>query len=155
MKARLIGESSGGMTAVEVRDDSDRLVWSHRWFDNGCSSSGYVSGLCDAWDCMRRCADAASFDGGEVDDDGDPIVMDDGGTTGVMLEYDTKVGWSLGEDARTLGQSSEIVDACIAIGLINADEGHEGAADSNVVVAITEYIKDQGIRTAARKGRAT
>lgn len=143
MKALLIGERSAGMTAVEVYNDNNDLVWAHRWFDNGCSTSGYISGLCDAFDCMRQCADVAMFDGGEIDDDGDPVAMDTETTTGVMLEYDTETGWSLGDEGRTLGQSSEIIDACMVAGLIEADDDHDDHADSDVVVAIAKHIKSQ------------
>jgi len=143
MKARLIGERSAGMTAVEIFDGEENLVWAHRWFDNGCTTSGYISGLCDAFDCMRQCADVAMFEGGEIDDDGEPVAMDTEVTTGVMLEYDTESGWSLGDDARTLGQSREIIDACMAAGLIEADDDHEDNADGEVVAAIAKHIKSQ------------
>jgi len=141
MKALLIGEQSAGMTAVEIFDGEDNLVWAHRWFDNGCSTAGYISGLCDAFDCMRQCADVAMFDGGETDDDGDPVAMDTESTTGVMLEYSTETGWSIGDGARTLGQSSEIIDACMVVGLVEADDVHEDHADSDVVVAIANHLK--------------
>lgn len=143
MKAQLIGERSAGMTAVEIYDENNDLVWAHSWFDNGCSTSGYISGLCDAFDCMADCADVAMFDGGEIDDDGTPVAMDTESTTGVMLEYDTKTGWSLGDDGRTLGQSSEIIDACMAVGLIAADGDHEDNADGDVVAAIAKHIKSK------------
>lgn len=143
MKALLIGERSAGMTAVEIFDREETLVWAHRWFDNGCTTSGYIYGLCDAFDCMRKCADVVRFDGGEIDDDGEPVAMNTESTTGVMLEYDTEGGWRLREDARTLGQSSEIIDACMVAGLIEADDDHEDNADGEVVVAIAKHIKSQ------------
>jgi len=143
MKARLIGERSAGMTAVEIFDGEENLVWAHRWFDNGCSTSGYISGLCDAVDCMRQCADVAMFDGGEIDDDGDPVAMDTEATTGVMLEYDTAGGWALGEDGRHLGQSSEIIDALMLAGVIDPDNEHDDHADSDVVIAIAKHIKSE------------
>jgi len=143
MKAQLIGERSAGMTAVEIYSDNNDLVWAHRWFGNGCRTSGYISGLCDAFDCMADCADAAMFDGGEIDEDAAPVAMDTESTTGVMLEYDTKTGWSLGEEARNLGQSSEIIDACMVAGLIGADDEHEDHPESDVVAAITKHIKSR------------
>lgn len=143
MKAQLIGERSAGMTAVEIYNDENDLVWAHRWFDNGCSTSGYICGLCDAFNCMADCDYVAMFDGGEIDDDGDPVAMDTESTTGVMLEYDTKTGWSLGDGARNLGQSSEIIDACMVAGLIEADADHEDNADSDVVAAIAKHIKSK------------
>lgn len=139
--AKLIGESSGGMTAVEICEDG-KLVWSHRWFDDGCSTAGYLSGLRDAIDCMRRAADWSGFDGGEYDEDGDPVSMDDGSTTGVMLVYDTSSGWALGEDARAMGgQSSEIVDALMIAGIIPSDGEENG--DDDIVAALQDHIVSQ------------
>lgn len=144
MKARLIGERNAGMTAVEIFDGEDNLVWANQWFDNGCTTSGYIDGLCDAFDCMHQCDDVEMFDGGQIDDDGKPVAIDTEATTGVMLEYATESGWSLGEDARTLGQqSSEIIDACMAAGLIEADDYHEDNAYGEVVAAIAKHIKDR------------
>lgn len=140
MRAQLIGEKSGGMTAVEIYGDGGDLVWSHRWFDAGCAGAGYVDGLCDALDCIMDCADVYGFDGGEVDDDGDAVAMDTESTTGVMLEYDTAAGWSLGEAARTHGQSAEIVDALMLAGLLGADAEHPDHADDPIVRAIFEHI---------------
>ena len=90
---------------------------------------------------MLECADYAGYDGGDVDDDGDPVPLDVASTTGVMLEYDTDTGWRLGECARTHGQSREIVDACMAVGLIEPDAEHDADDDSEVVAAIVRHIK--------------
>lgn len=141
MKAKLIGESSAGMTAVEIYDNPGTLVWSHRWFDDGATGSGYIKGLCDAWDCMVDCADVDVFEGGAFDEDGDPIAFDDGATTGVMLEYDgDSKTWTIGDDARCLGQSMEIVDACMIAGLIPADDSHEDHVADDIVVAVAKHI---------------
>jgi len=142
MKAQLIGESSAGMTAVEIFDNDDNLVWSHMWFEDGASKRGYIDGLCAAWDCLVDCADVDSFDGGAFDEDGEPVVFNDGATTGVMLEYDSdSKTWTIGDDARCCGgQSMEIVDACMIAGLIPADDDHdEGDADA---LAVAAYILD-------------
>jgi hypothetical protein len=142
MKARLIGESSAGLTAVEIFDRDNNLVWSHVWFSGGASRRGYIDGLCAAWDCMVNCDYVNGCDGGAYDDDGEPIVFDDGATTGVMLEYNSdNKQWMIGDDARCLGgQSMEIVDACMIAGLIPVDDDHADHADDDDVRSVAEYI---------------
>ena len=141
MRAKLIGERSAGMTAVEVYNDVNTdLVWSYRWFADGATTSSYIAELCDAYDCMRQCDNVADFDRGGVDDDGAPIVMDDGDTTGVMLEYSAATGWVLGDDARRMGQSSEIIDACMLAGLLEPDDEHAAHVVDDVVVAIAAHL---------------
>jgi hypothetical protein len=72
--------------------------------------------------------------------------MDDSDYTGIMLEYDNDSNtWTMGDDARTLGQSVEIVDACMVAGLITPDETRKLNAeydyqDSDIVRAIAEHI---------------
>ena len=143
MQAKLIGESAAGMTAVEIYNDEGVLVWARQWFTDGCSSSGYVEGLRDVVDCMRNCANVRRFEGGEVDDNGDPVRMDVEETTGVMAVYDSRSGWALGDDARGLGeQSSEIVDALMVAGLVPTDSEHEDRLGSEVMASIQQTIND-------------
>jgi len=138
--AKLIGETSAGMTAVEIYNESDDLIWSYRWFDNGCTTSGYIAGLKAVYDCMSDCEDATDFDGGEVNEDGEPLEMDTESTTGIILTYDKINGWIMEEDARRYGQSTEIIDALMNIGLLDADVEHEEFCDSDIVIAITNHI---------------
>lgn len=141
MKAQLIGENSAGMTAVEIYE-ADNLVWSHQYFSAGCTQAGYVSGLCQVWDDLADCADVADYEGGEVDDDGEPVLQNCATTTGVILEYDSdNRTWTAGEDARRMGQSEEVLDACMLAGLIPADAEHEDRADDDVVRAVAEHIR--------------
>lgn len=122
MKAFLIGEKSAGMTAVEIEDENQTLVWSFRWFQDGASRDGYLEGLKDAIETMRQCEKWKEFDGGDFDDDGAPVCFDQSPTTGKMLSFDGKT-WLLEEDAFTMGnQSREIVDAAIIAGLVESDE---------------------------------
>lgn len=140
MEARLIGEKSAGMTAVEIYNGNGDLVWSHRYFDDGATHRGYINGLQQAWDDMRNCADVSDYEGGMVDDDGEPEIMDCDGYTGIMLEYDSETDtWTIGEDARRLGQSAEIVDACMIAGLIDSDG--EQDVDSDVVQDIVRHVE--------------
>lgn len=140
MKAQLIGEKSAGMTAVEIYNHDD-LVWSHRYFDDGATHQGYINGLCQAWDDMKSCADVADYEGGMVDGNGEPELMDCNSYTGIMLEYDSDTNvWTIGEDARRLGQGSEIVDACMVVGLIDQDGEDDTYVDGDVVQSIVRHI---------------
>lgn len=140
MKARLIGESSAGMTAVEIYKD-DTLVWSHIWFEQGATTQGYIRGLCEAWDCMLDCNDYDQFEGGLYDEDGEPVPVDDSSTTGVILEYDGRT-WKAGEDARRMGQSEEILDACMVAGIVPTDGAHADWGDNETTEAVARYIME-------------
>lgn len=140
MKAYLIGEKTGGMTAVEIFNYVG-LVWSSEWLSDGCSAGGYVAGLCRAFDAMADCTNVDCYEGQALDEDGNMIYFDDTESTGVMLEYDSSTGvWIAGECARTHGQSSEIVDACMVAGLVSPDEEHADHADDDIVQAIARHI---------------
>ena len=150
MRAELIGESSAGMTAVQIYDSNGDLVWSCEWFGGGATTYYYRQGLCDAWDCMYRCADWRDFDGCAEDDDGNPIDFDCAATTGIILEYDSDTDtWTPGDAARHMGQSGEILDACMAAGLIPADADHEeyvdgwhGEMGAETIRIITAHIRE-------------
>ena len=137
LQARLIGERSAGMTAVEIHDGNGKLIWSHKWFLDGCSASGYVDGLRDAIDCMRNCANVRKFEG-YTDN---PQLIDVEDDTGIMAIYDTRTGWSLGDDAHTMGQqSSEIVDALMLAGLLPANAEHVDKQHGDIVAAIAKHL---------------
>lgn len=139
MQARLIGERSAGMTAVEIYDGNGDLVWSRQWFEDGCSTSGYLDGLRDVVDCMRGCAGVRTWEG-YTDA---PQAIDVNDDTGVMAIYDSRTGWSLGEDARGMGdQSSEIVDALMLAGLLPADAEHADKQHGDIVAEIARHLKD-------------
>lgn len=136
-KARLIGESSAGMTAVEIYDHHDDHVWSYRWFDVGASGNAYAAGLCEAMSCMMKCGRWADFEDGLVDDDGSPFSFGSD-TTGVMLEYHEAFGWRRGPAARSMGRhSTEIIDALMLRGLIDDDD--LGDKDSRTVKVLATH----------------
>lgn len=142
MKALLIGERSAGMTAVEIFDADNNLVWAHQYFQMGATTGEYIAGMCQVWDDMVGCTDVADYEGGDYDEDGEPVDMDDADTTGVILEYDSESGtWTVGPDARRMGQSEEVLDACMLAGLIPPDAEHEERADDDVVRAVAEHIR--------------
>jgi len=140
MKAKLIGESTGGMTAVEIYNGAT-LVWSHSFFSDGATERGYIDGLKQVIDDMLACEDVADFEGGEFDDSGNPVLIDDADTTGVVCEYDGAAGkWTAGD--LTLGQSTEIPAALMRLGMLDADEElMEMYADSAVVAAVTDHLQ--------------
>lgn len=55
-----------------------------------------------------------------------------------LADIDNK--WTIGDDARRLGQSDEIVDTCMIAGLIPADDQHGDYLDNDVVIAIASHI---------------
>lgn len=142
MKAYLIGEKSCGMTAVEILYDQYCMAWSAEWVADGCSAEGYVTGLCKAFDAMADCGGGVDHYGGQaLDEDGNMIYFDTTENTGIMLEYNSITGvWKAGKCARTHGQSSEIVDACMIAGLVAPDEEHANHADDDVVQAVARHI---------------
>ena len=143
MKAQLIGERSAGLTAVEIYSDDGELVWSNTYFDDGASDAYYTRGLFDAWSDMRNAAEVQDYEGGNFDEAGNPQAIDIYSSTGVMLEYSTSDNnWSIGDDARTLGQSREIVDACMLAGLIPADDEHDDLDDDDRAHDIAKLIKE-------------
>jgi len=142
MIAKLIGEKSAGMTAVEIYNGKNELVWSHMYFKDGASSNGYFSGLCQVVDDMIGCADIDNYDGCDHDDDGEVILYDDNDYTGIIIEYNGETKkWTLGniDKPRYLGQSAEIVDALMIAGLIDKDADHDDNI-TNLVNSIAKYI---------------
>jgi len=85
--ARLIGEHSAGMTAVQIYN-GDRLVWSHEYFTDGATHQEYIDRMHQAYDDMVSCADYAQYEGCDYNDDMSVHDYDDGDTTGVDLVYD-------------------------------------------------------------------
>lgn len=136
MNAKLIGERSAGMTAVEIYDDNDNLVWSHEYFTTGASHQGYVNGLCQVLDDLVNCQDVDNYEGCDRDDDGDVIPYDTGDTTGIILEYNggTKQ-WIPGT---RYGQSDEILDALMSLGIIPQDASHDVDA---TIQTIADYYR--------------
>jgi len=139
MIARLIGERSAGMTAVEIYN-GDILVWSHMYFAGGATERGYIQGLCQVYDDMIRCADIGQYEGCDYDEDGAVVQYDDADTTGIILEYDSSTqSWTMGS---RYGQSDEILDALMLLGIIAADADHIDyeRAHGAVVDAIATHI---------------
>lgn len=143
MNAFLIAERSAGMTAVEIRNAEDtEIVWSTMFFENGATHRGYIDGLFDAYECLRNAADVADYDGGDFDEDGNPVVYDnDDEHTAWTLSYDTESGkWTVCDEFRRYGQGREIIDAMMLAGIVPADEEHEEHAEEDVVVELARRM---------------
>jgi len=138
--AKLIGETTGGMTAVEIYDD-DQLVWSHGYFGNGATKRGYIEGLCQVLDDMINCEDVEDYDGCDRDYNGDVILHDTCSTTGIIAEY-CAGKWTLTDDYRRYGQSVELIDALMLIKIIQPDSEHEDWAQNSVAVAIAKKLSE-------------
>jgi hypothetical protein len=118
--AKLIGEKSQGMTAVEVYED-DTLVYSNSWFKNGALNTDYIEGLTQAANIILHCGELTIYEKGEVDENEEPIKMNNSPTTGIMLEYNS-ITKEFSNIDRSYGQSEEIIDALMYLGLIPKDE---------------------------------
>jgi hypothetical protein len=134
--AYLIGETSGGMTAVEIRDDRGIFVWSCMWFGNGATADGYLSGLQTVIGAMLNADDWKEWEEGDREEDGRPVRYDveyEGCTTGVICSYDTDTKeWTVEDDWRNYGQSGEIVEALMLAGIVEADDDFDADDVSRV-----------------------
>lgn len=135
MKAKLIGESSAGMTAVEIYDNTNNLVWSKRYFEYGATAQGYKTGMLDAYNDMINCGDVSGYD---ISDDNEEHDTDD--TTGVVCEYDSDTdSWTGGNYC--LGQSTEIVAALMMVGKLPVDDDLIDCYSDDVVTFLVDNIK--------------
>jgi len=131
--AHLIGESSGGMTAVEIRDGQGRLVWSCMWFGNGATEDGYFSGLQAVIDYMKDADNYADWDDSDRDDDDGITMYDTSDTTGVICSYDTDTKeWTVEDNWRNYSQSGEIVEALMWAGIVEEDDDFDADDVSRV-----------------------
>lgn len=107
IKALLIGESSAGLTAVEIYN-GDELVWSHDYFAQGATSSYYdeVNNK-QIQDDMINCDDYLNYDGCDYDEDGEIVCYSDAETAGIVARYDSEGGFKFGVD--DFGQTGDVV----------------------------------------------
>lgn len=84
--AKLIEETSGGSLIVEIYDDGE-LVWAHDYFANGVSQSEMTSVLKQIINDMTKCEKYSSFDGCDIDENGEIIRASDLSTSIVTLIY--------------------------------------------------------------------
>jgi len=84
--AKLIEETSGGSLIVEIYD-GEELVWAHDYFANGVSQSEMTSVLKQIINDMTKCEKYSSFDGCDIDENGEIIRASDLSTSIVTLTY--------------------------------------------------------------------
>src|SRR3972149_11014770 len=96
--AKIIGEKSAGLLALEIWRDGD-LVWSHDYFARGANSVTYAQGLVQIIDDMLALADVDDFDGCDRDEDGEPVGYSCSATTLPTLSYDGTAWEYLGHDS--------------------------------------------------------
>ena len=141
IQAKLIGEKSGGLTAVEIWD-KDELVWSHLYLRDGCADAGYRKGLHQAYKDMVGAANWATYDGCDRDDDGDVIQYSVGDDEIVICDPIAHL-WTRGQ---RMGQSDEILDALILAGLIEHTSADDYMLDDNGPSQVAEYIRARIIK---------
>lgn len=106
--ANIIAERSAGRTALEIYED-DTLVWSTNYFADGASASWYRKGQRQIVDDAMACADWRSFEGGEVDEDGAPVMQDDCETSYALMTYRPGEGWTTEVESLCDGQAETLI----------------------------------------------
>jgi len=106
IEAKLIGERSAGMTAVQIYN-TEELVWSHYYFSEGCGESGYKEGLRQAFDDMKDCKNYTEYDGNDLDESGDPIDYYGDDQEFLALSFCNKT-WKI-ENNNLDGQTSDFI----------------------------------------------
>lgn len=106
--AKIIAETSAGMTALEIYQD-DNLVWSHDYFANGATQDWYKRGMRQIIDDAHACADWGDYEGCDLDDDGEVVSQDCAATTYVLMTFVPGEGWTTGLDHLADGQASDLI----------------------------------------------
>lgn len=104
IEARIIGETSAGMTAIEIYENGE-LVYSAEYFIHGATSESYQRGLRDIFDDAVSCEDWASY---ETQDD-EPVFYDTTVTTHVIATYKPNSGWEV-EHPENFGRDGQSYD---------------------------------------------
>jgi hypothetical protein len=91
--AKLVGETSAGGLSVAIYDDGE-LVWSHDYFASGATGDEYRERLRDVYADAVMAEEWRQFDGGDRDDDGDPIDPEATPTAIVTLTWSPSDGWT-------------------------------------------------------------
>jgi hypothetical protein len=97
-EARVIGETSAGMSALEIYKNN-KLVWSLMWFSDGASESYYKTGLRQIYETAMDCAEVEMWSEYEYDDEGNKIIIEYNNvdTTWVVASYTPESGWIFNE----------------------------------------------------------
>lgn len=108
-EARVIGETSGGMTALEIYKDGE-LYWSHDYFSGGATDSWYKKGLRQIFDDAVNCGSVEEWAEWDYDDDSEKVIddYDTEPTTWIVAIYRPESGWEF-SDPRNDGQSKDFI----------------------------------------------
>lgn len=93
-EARVIGETSAGMTGLEIDVDGE-LYWSIDIFENGASESWYKKGLRQVFDVALDCETVKDWAEFDINDNDEKVVkrLDTSDTTWVVATYNPQNGW--------------------------------------------------------------
>ena len=108
-EARIIGETSAGMTALEIYVNG-QLFWSNNYFADGATQSWYQQGLRQIFDDAMACESVEEWAEWQYDDDGNKIVekMNNAETTWNVAWYTPENGWTF-ENPRNDGRSHDFI----------------------------------------------
>jgi hypothetical protein len=111
IEARIIGETSAGMTALEIYVN-DELYWSHDYFAQGATEQYYREALRKIYEDAMDCVTVEEWAEWEYDAEGDPIIedYDTSDTTWIVASYKPETGWTFAEPTND-GQSYHFIEA--------------------------------------------
>jgi hypothetical protein len=110
-EARIIGETSGVMTGLEIYIDGE-LCWSRSYFASGATGAWYRQGMRQSYDDAMACETVENWAEHERDDNGELIIeaLDVHDTTWIVATYRPEVGWHY-NTPRNDGQSRDWIKA--------------------------------------------
>lgn len=102
-EAKIIGETSAGLTAVEIYKNNT-LIWSLDFFAQGATFQGYIDGLREAYDTATDCANVESW----MDDGPIPITYSNDDSAWVIASFTPAEGWKFA-DPQNDGQAWDFI----------------------------------------------
>jgi hypothetical protein len=108
-EAKIVGETTGGMTVLQIYIN-DFLFWSHNYLDNGATDQYYRDAMRQAFDDALACADVETWAEFEYDENGEKVVIDYSytSTTWEIASYNPATGW-LFNDPKSDGQAYDFI----------------------------------------------
>lgn len=102
-EAKIIGETSAGLTAVEIYKNKN-IIWSMDFFAQGASAQGYIDGLRAAYDTAIDCANVESW----MENDSPPITYSNDETAWAIASFTPTEGWKFA-DPQNDGQAWDFI----------------------------------------------
>lgn len=110
MRAVIIDETSAGLTALQIYDNDNNLVWSHNYFHLGASEKHFNTVMrFQLYDDMVHCEDYEDYEGCDRDENWGIVDYNTEETTFEYVEWTPKKGFVVLKPEYT-GQSSAFVD---------------------------------------------